>query len=321
MVKRILGRTFVAFAAIAALTTGAGLSGGGSASVAGASIPQCSASRLSTNGTIKTLPGGATVRLVLTSHYFPTCAWSYGTAFQFLSASGSPVGASHSLPSPASPAPTLVNYKFQVVESLSTMEGVRCTSRAASALSVTTPNKSRVVVHFPETVGVCVNGSTKWTTLAAPKFPRPKNCAASALRVSVGMANGAAGTIYYPIVFKNVSAKQCVVSGTPSVQPTTGALAGVAHIFVGPRAKAIKLTSKGYGDPVRLAPGQSASASYGVSASGNYSASACVAKNAQSLSVGLASGNWWVRLGISVCTKLASTSINGVVPTINGVIP
>jgi hypothetical protein len=314
MVKRFLGRSFVSFVAIAALTTGAGLSGPGSASVAAASIPQCSARHFSTAGTIKTLPGGATVRLVLTSHYFPTCAWSYGTAFQFLSASGSAVGVSHSLPSPASRAPALVYDTFQVVERLSTMEGVQCTSREASALAVTTPNKSRVVVHFPETVGVCVNGTTHWTTLALPKFPRQKNCAPTALRVSVGRANGAAGTIYYPIEFKNVGGTQCVVSGTPSLQPTTGALAGVAHIFVGPRAKVVKLAAQGYGDPVRLAPGQSASASFGVSESGNYSASACVAKNAQSLSVGLATGNWWVRLSISVCTKLASTSISGVVP-------
>jgi hypothetical protein len=317
MVKSSLGRSLVAFVAVSALTTGAGLAGAGSGSAAAASFPPCSASHFSTNGTIKTLPGGTTVRLVLTSHFFPTCAWSYGTAFEFLSASGNPVGAPLSLPSPASPAPALVDDTFQVVESLSTMEGVQCTSREASELSVTTPNKSRVVVHFPETVGICVSGTTKWTTLAAPKFPRPKDCAASALRVSVGMGNGAAGTIYYPIVFKNVSATQCVVSGTPSVQPTTGALAGVAHIFVGPRAKVIKLPAQGYGDPVRLGPGQSASASYGVSDSGNYTASACVAKDAQSLSVALLSGNWFVRLGISVCTKLASTYINGVVPGSN----
>ena len=317
MNHRSVSRSLASLAVLTCLALGVGPAQGASAATP---FPLCSASHFSTNGTIKTLPGGTTVRLVLTSHYFPTCAWSYGTAFQFLSASGSPVGPSHSLPSPASPAPALVYDTFQVVESLSTMEGVQCTSREASALAVTTPNKSRVVVHFPETVGVCVNGTTHWTTLAGPTFPRPKNCAASALRVSVGRANGAAGTIYHPIDFKNVGAVQCGVSGTPAVQPTTGSLAGVAHLFVGDPAKVVDLASQGYGDPVRLAPGQSASANFGVSESGNYTPAACVAKNAQSLSVGLGSGNWWVRLSISVCTKLASTYIYGVVPGGNGVL-
>jgi hypothetical protein len=318
MAIRSAGRFLASFAVLAGLALSAGPA---PSALAAAPFPLCSANHFSTAGTVKTIPGGTTVRLVLTSHYFPTCAWSYGTAFQFLSASGSPVGPSHSLPSPASVAPALVYDTFQVVESLSTMEGVRCTSRAASALAITTPNKSRIVVHFPQTVGVCVNGTTRWTTLAAPTFPRPENCAASALRVSVGRANGAAGTIYYPINFKNVGATQCVISGFPSVQPTTGALAGVAHLFVGPRAKEVDLITQGYGDPVRLAPGQSGTASFGVSESGNYTPAACVAKNAQSLSVGLAAGNWWVRLGISVCTKLASTYIYGVVPGNSGVLP
>ncbi|HEY5120970.1 MAG TPA: DUF4232 domain-containing protein, partial [Acidimicrobiales bacterium] len=268
------------------------------------------------------LAGGTTVRLVLTSHYFPTCSWSYGTRFQFLSAGGAPVGPSHSLPAPASVAPVLVYDTFQVVESLSTMEGVRCTSRAASALAVTTPNEARLIVHFPETVGVCVNGTTKWTSLAGPTFPRPARCKSSALRVSIGRSSGAAGTVYYPIIFTNVGAAACVVSGAPSVQATTGTLAGVAHIFVGPRAGVAIMQSSGHGDPVRLDPAHTASATFGVGDWGKYTPSACVAKSAQSLSVGLgAIGNWWVKLRISVCTKLTSTTIWGVVPAGIGAVP
>jgi hypothetical protein len=317
MVKRILGRSLVALAAVAALSNFAASSPSTAASAA--TVPTCGASHLSTAGSIQSLAGGTNVRLVLTSHYFPTCSWFYGTRFQFLSKSGVAVGPSLSLPAPGSVAPALVYDTFQVVEELSTMEGVLCTSRAASALSVTTPNNARLVVHFPKTVGVCVNGVTKWTTLAAPTFPRRARCTSSALKVSVGPSSGAAGTIYYPIEFKNVSSAQCVVSGVPEVQPTTGLLAGVAHLFVGPRARSINLSSQGYGDPVRLSPGQSASALFGVSESGNYTASACVAKHAQSLSVGLGStGNWWVRLGTSVCTKQASTTIRGVAPAGSG---
>lgn len=320
MTKRSVGLVIIAVAVSAGLTLFAVPSP--SASAKTTAIPLCSASHLSTKGTIKTRAGGTTVRLALTSHYFPTCSWSYGTKFQFLSAGGAPVGAPHSLPAPASAAPALVRDTFQVVESLSTMEGVRCTSHLASALAVTTPNGARLVVHFPKTVGVCVNGTTAWTTLAGPTFPRPARCQPSALRVSIGRSAGATGTVYYPIIFTNVGAAACVVSGVPAVQPTTGALAGVAHIFVGPRAGAAAVASRGHGDPVRLDHAKSATATFGVSETGNYTPSTCAAKSAQSLSVGLAkTGNWWVKLPISVCSKLTSTTIWGVVPAGSGAVP
>ena len=82
------------------------------------------------------------------------------------------------------------------------------------------------------------------------------------------------------------------------------------------------VASSGHGDPVRLDPAKSATATFGVSETGNYTPSTCAAKSAQSLSVGLAkTGNWWVKLPISVCTKLTSTTIWGVVPAGSGAVP
>jgi hypothetical protein len=82
------------------------------------------------------------------------------------------------------------------------------------------------------------------------------------------------------------------------------------------------MSSSGYGNPIRLAPGQRASAAFGVSETGNYPPSACVPRNAQSLDIGLAGvGGWWLALKTSVCTKRASTSISGVVPMGSGPYP
>jgi hypothetical protein len=147
-------------------------------------------------------------------------------------------------------------------------------------------------------------------------------CTAPALRITVGRANGAAGTIYYPIVFTNVGAKACQLSGVPSVQPATGALAGVAHVAVGPLSSVSNRSASGYGNPVRLSRGDKASAALGVTETGNYTPSQCVAASFQSLDVSLqGSGNWWVPLKATTCTLLASTSVSGVVAGTSGLAP
>jgi hypothetical protein len=51
-------------------------------------------------------------------------------------------------------------------------------------------------------------------------------CATAALRISVGAANGAAGSIYYPLDFRNVSAATCTLYGYPGVSFVTSPGAG-----------------------------------------------------------------------------------------------
>ena len=58
----------------------------------------------------------------------------------------------------------------------------------------------------------------------APGSPPPAapSCPTSGLRVSAGQANGAAGSIYYPLEFTNTSALACTLYGYPGVSFVTG---------------------------------------------------------------------------------------------------
>jgi len=48
-------------------------------------------------------------------------------------------------------------------------------------------------------------------------------CATTALRVSLGPGNGAAGSSYYPLVFTNVGTAPCTLDGYPGVSAVTSA--------------------------------------------------------------------------------------------------
>jgi hypothetical protein len=279
-----------------------------------AAVPVCGIKHFSASESVITRAGGTTVRLVLTSHYLPICGWSFATNYQFLSSKGATVGPALNVVTSGAvasmPAPASVGDTFQVIEPISTMEGVLCTALEASAVRITSPNGAALVVHLPQSLGVCVNGTTHWTTVARPVFPRPARCAASSLRLSLGQGSGAAGTAYYALVFTNVGSAVCVVSGRPSVQPTTGSLPGDAHVPVGPASNVNTPEPSGYGYPVRLAPHSSVSAYWGESETGNYPPSTCVARDAQSLTVRLSGvGSFWLALKSSTCTKLVSTLV------------
>ncbi|HEY5121251.1 MAG TPA: DUF4232 domain-containing protein [Acidimicrobiales bacterium] len=133
-----------------------------------------------------------------------------------------------------------------------------------------------------------------------------KNCAPAHLKVSVGVAQGTAGTIYYPILFTNTG-PTCALWGVPKVQPVVG---GTSHsrVKVGPPARNVSIGQM----PVRrvVKTGHAVSDAYGVSESGNYTPSACLPKNANAIvvSMGTFVNQVYVPLKISVCTKLASTT-------------
>jgi hypothetical protein len=104
-------------------------------------------------------------------------------------------------------------------------------------------------------------------TTAAPS-PVPVPCTTSALHVGIGKANGAAGSIYYPLVFTNVSGTDCTMFGYPGVSfvsATSGRQLGGAAVrnpTFAPR-------------PVTLSPGATAHASLQVVVAQNYPASIC----------------------------------------------
>ena len=54
-------------------------------------------------------------------------------------------------------------------------------------------------------------------TSAAPASSGTSQCTTADLRLTVGAANGAAGTIYYPLDFTNASSSACTMYGYPGV--------------------------------------------------------------------------------------------------------
>lgn len=50
----------------------------------------------------------------------------------------------------------------------------------------------------------------------------PGACPTSALHLSIGTGNGAAGSVYYPLVFTNTSGSACTLFGFPGVSFVTG---------------------------------------------------------------------------------------------------
>jgi hypothetical protein len=104
------------------------------------------------------------------------------------------------------------------------------------------------------------------TGVAGPA-PLPQ-CATAALRVSVGGANGAAGSIYYPLEFTNISGGRCVMYGYPGVSfvsaPGGRELGGAAV-----------RNSTFSPAQVTLAPGAVAHASVQVEVAQNYPVAVC----------------------------------------------
>jgi hypothetical protein len=106
------------------------------------------------------------------------------------------------------------------------------------------------------------------TTTAQPVAAGPPTCTTGSLQVTVGPGNGAAGSIYYPLLFTNTSAVTCTMYGYPGVtlvsQPGGSAL--------GPPAIRNATFPK---EIVTLAPGAIAHASLQVAVAQNYPASKC----------------------------------------------
>jgi hypothetical protein len=141
-----------------------------------------------------------------------------------------------------------------------------------------------------------------------------KSCVSRNLRITLGTAQGTAGTIYYPIVFTNLGPFACSIFGVPAIQPVSG----VHHRPVGPPARSLSMGEM----PAlhTLAKGQSVSVAFGVVETGNYAPSTCVAKAASGVQVSIGSfvHSRYVRLPINVCTARASTTTKLLAPVSPG---
>jgi hypothetical protein len=101
-----------------------------------------------------------------------------------------------------------------------------------------------------------------------PLATGPGPCAASGLRVGIGPANGAAGSIYYPLQFTNVSGVTCTMYGYPGVSFTVRE--------GGPAVGGPAVRNPTFGkELVTVAPGVTVHASLQVAIAQNYPASIC----------------------------------------------
>lgn len=149
-------------------------------------------------------------------------------------------------------------------------------------------------------------------SLAAGASTGVPNCTSAHLRVTLGTSQGAAGTIYVPVIITNTG-RACQIWGVPAVQPV---VASAAHRFtpVAPRARNTSIGQM----PARhvVARGGAVSDAVGVTETGNYPSSACHARNATGIVVSLGGfvKRVYVPLKISVCTRQASTTTRLIVP-------
>jgi Protein of unknown function (DUF4232) len=122
------------------------------------------------------------------------------------------------------------------------------------------------------------NGSSAQFTVKWNKATRgtTSSCATSALKVSLGPPNGAAGTVFYPLKFVNTGRLGCTLRGYPGVSAVTG-----SGKQIGGPASEITSSYK----TVTLLAGKSVSAPVGIVETGDFSPSQCAPVTAAGLKV------------------------------------
>jgi hypothetical protein len=122
------------------------------------------------------------------------------------------------------------------------------------------------------------NGSSTQFTVKWSKAKRGTTsvCSTSALKVSLGSANGTAGTTVYPLKFTNTGKLGCTLRGYPGVSAVTS-----SGKQIGSPASQISSSYR----TVTLLAGKSASAQVGIVETGNFSSSQCAPVTATGLKV------------------------------------
>ena len=88
---------------------------------------------------------------------------------------------------------------------------------ATLALLVTACGSSAPGATPARTVTVTATPSAPASPTVTPSPSGPQPCATTGLKLTVGTANGAAGTIFYPLDFTNTSGSACTMYGYPGV--------------------------------------------------------------------------------------------------------
>jgi hypothetical protein len=139
-------------------------------------------------------------------------------------------------------------------------------------------------------------------------------CTATQVGVRLGRGEGAAGTIYYAIVFTNRSARSCSLRGYPGVSSVGGA---DGHQIGAPARRAPAKIVR-----VVLRPGGTASAAYGQAEALNFPRARCHPAKARGLRVYAPDQTRarYLPLAHLACssTGLGDSSISAVVPGSTG---
>jgi hypothetical protein len=141
-----------------------------------------------------------------------------------------------------------------------------------TAQSSTVPGSSTVVP--PPTSGAAATTTAPGGPTSIPSTSIPSTsstagsgCLTSQLRIGLGTSQGAAGSVFVPLVFTNTGPSPCTLSGYPGVSYVTGD----AGQQVGQPAS----RSPGPVATVRLAPNGVASATLQMANSGNFPPEQC----------------------------------------------
>lgn len=141
-----------------------------------------------------------------------------------------------------------------------------CSSNSGSSSSTpagtpTTSSSSASPTATPTTASPTGSPSTTAGTTA---------CATSQLHVYTNNSNGAAGTIYYDLIFTNTSATACTLSGYPGVSFVTAASDSGSQVGSDAKRNSVYPVAT-----ITVAPGARAHALLGIAEAGNFPASDC----------------------------------------------
>lgn len=145
-------------------------------------------------------------------------------------------------------------------------DGSGASSSGATAAATTTPGTSTGGTGASSTPS-SIPSSTRSST---------SSCATSALKVTLGGTQGAAGSIYVTLDFKNVSGSACTLYGFPGVSLVNGSAQ------VSPGADRSTAATKKL---VTLTPGETGNATLQVAQAANYPASTCDPKKTTELKI------------------------------------
>jgi Protein of unknown function (DUF4232) len=254
-----------------------------------------------------TIPRGSGLIVTETNVSSSLCSLTSPLSVQLLGRSGYDVVPRISAPGFATQG--WLPSTYQATFTVSVHSAAPCRRLSLTAAIRVTSGAATSVVHLGRPFMVCASRPHP-LTVSAVSFPHPPPCRGSALATSVGWPNGAAGTIYYSIRFRNVGTTACTVHGIPNVLPI-----GADGASAGPQARPEAISGRGSPMVLGVNDGVAAWALFGVVETGNFGPSPCGPAAAAGIRItlpGYAATD--LPLPISVCTRLDSTNVTGVAP-------